>query len=101
MASHHVHLDGRRIAPLIERHMRRDNPAVGNRTEGQYVLQTLKGEPIVVIGLVASIIVLVAQQVLQSGIVTNAGEVQVLNLVVSIVPALLALIQRAFVTPTA
>ncbi len=67
------------------------------------MLQKLKalveGEPIVVIGLVASVVVLAAQQVLQSGIVTSPGGVQLLNLIVSLVPAVLALIQRTFVTP--
>ena len=63
------------------------------------MLQKIDGEPIVVIGLIASIVVLIAQQVLGSGIVTNPGGIQVLNLIIGIVPALLALIQRTFVTP--
>jgi hypothetical protein len=56
-------------------------------------------EPAVWIGLIASIIVLVAQQVLASGIVSNAGAIQVLGLVVSIVPLIAGLIIRQFVSP--
>ena len=59
----------------------------------------MKTEPAVLIGLVASIIVLIAQQVLASGIVSSAGAIQVLGLVVSIVPLLAGLIIRQFVTP--
>ena len=58
-------------------------------------------EPAVIIGLAASIIVLVAQQVLSSGIVSSAGVVQVLALVVSIVPLLAGLIIRQIVSSPA
>ena len=58
-------------------------------------------EPAVIIGLAASIIVLVAQQVLSSGIVSSAGVVQVIGLIVSIVPLLAGILTRAFVTPVA
>ncbi len=57
-------------------------------------------EPAVIVGLVASIIVLAAQQVINSGIVNSAGALQVLGLVVSIVPLVAGLIIRQFVTPT-
>ena len=58
-------------------------------------------EPAVLIGLIASLIVLVAQQVLDSGIVSNAGAVQVIGLIVSIVPLIAGLLIRTFVTPVA
>ena len=56
-------------------------------------------EPAVVIGLVASIIVVVAQQVAASGIVTSAGAVQWLNLIISVVPLIAGLLTRSQVTP--
>lgn len=59
----------------------------------------MKTEPAVLIGLIASIIVLIAQQVLASGIVSSTGAIGVLNLVVSIVPLIAGLIIRQFVTP--
>jgi len=59
----------------------------------------VKTEPAVLIGLIASIIVLIAQQVLASGIVSSTGAIGVLNLVVSIVPLIAGLIIRQFVTP--
>ena len=59
----------------------------------------MKTEPAVIIGLVASIIVLVAQQVLGSGVVTNANGVSILNLIISIVPLIAGIITRQFVTP--
>lgn len=58
-------------------------------------------EPAVLIGLAASIIVLVAQQVLSSGIVSSAGAVQVIGLIISVVPLIAGVITRAFVTPVA
>jgi hypothetical protein len=58
-------------------------------------------EPVVIIGLVASIVVIVAQQLLTSGIVTSAGVVQWLNLIIAIVPTIAALLSRSQVTPTA
>ncbi len=56
-------------------------------------------EPAVVLGLIASIIVLIAQQILTSGIVTNASGVNVLNLVISVVPLIASIITRQFVSP--
>jgi hypothetical protein len=61
----------------------------------------MKTEPAAIIGLVASIIVLIAQQIIASGIVSSAGAIQWLGLVVSVVPLVAALIIRQFVTPVA
>lgn len=59
----------------------------------------MKTEPALIIGTVASIIVIIGQQLLASGIVTSTGALNVLNLVVSTVPLIAAAIIRAFVTP--
>jgi len=59
----------------------------------------MRTEPALIIGTVFSIILLVAQQVLDSGIVTNTGAIEVLGLVISIVPLLSAAIIRLFVSP--
>jgi hypothetical protein len=56
-------------------------------------------EPALIIGLIASIIVGVAQQVSDSGLVSNAGAVSVLGLVITIVPLIASAIIRNFVTP--
>ena len=56
-------------------------------------------EPALIIGLIASIIVGVAQQVSDSGIVSNAGGVQLLGLLITIVPLIAGAIIRNFVTP--
>ena len=61
----------------------------------------MKTEPAVLIGLFASIVVLIAQQVLASGIVSSAGALQVLALVVSIVPLIAGLVIRQFVSSPA
>ena len=55
--------------------------------------------PGVIVGLSASVIVLVAQQVASSGIVSSAGAIQVRGLEVAIVPLIASLIIRQFVTP--
>ena len=56
-------------------------------------------EPAAVIGFISAAIVLVAQQALVSGIVTSTGSVNLLNLVISTVPLLAALVIRQFVSP--
>lgn len=56
-------------------------------------------EPAVVIGAVASIIVLLAQQLLEQGIVTSDGGVKWLNLVVAVVPLIAGILTRTKVTP--
>ena len=61
----------------------------------------MKTEPAVIIGLIASIIVLIAQQVISSGIISSTGALQVLGLIVSIVPLIAGLITRQFVSPAA
>ena len=62
---------------------------------------TLGREPSLIIGLIATIIVGVAQQIANSGIVSNAGAVSVIGLIVTIVPLIAAAIIRGFVTPVA
>jgi hypothetical protein len=57
-------------------------------------------EPAVVIGFAVSVIVLVAQQLLTSGIVSSAGAVSWTNLVISVAPLIGALLTRGQVTPT-
>jgi hypothetical protein len=52
-----------------------------------------------IIGLIASVILGVTQQVVDSGIVTSAGALQLLGLVITIVPLVAAAIIRQFVTP--
>jgi hypothetical protein len=54
-------------------------------------------EPAAIIGLIATIVVLVAQQVLASGIVTSAGGLNLLNLVISVTPVIAGLVIRQFV----
>ena len=56
-------------------------------------------EPAVIIGFVFSVILLLAQQALDSGIVTSAGGVELLGLVISIVPLISATVIRFFVSP--
>ena len=64
-------------------------------------MNLIKSEPAVFIGLVAGIIVLVAQQVISSGIVSNAGVLNFLGLIVSLVPLIAGLITRTFTSPAA
>ena len=56
-------------------------------------------EPALWIGTIATIVVLIAQQVISSGIVSNAGTIQWLGLIVSVVPLIAAAITRQLVTP--
>ena len=56
-------------------------------------------EPAVVIGVVLSIIALVAQQILSSGIVTSTGSVNLLNLIIGIVPLISGILTRTQVQP--
>lgn len=56
-------------------------------------------EPALIIGLVASVVVGVAEQITSSGLVSNAGAVSLLGLVVTIVPLIAGAIIRGFVTP--
>jgi hypothetical protein len=60
----------------------------------------MKTEPAIFIGAIASILVAVAQQVLESGIVTSDGVLNVLAVVISIVPLIAAAIIRQFVSPS-
>ena len=62
-------------------------------------IDKIKSEPAVVIGLVASVIVAVAQQVLSSGIVESNGAINLLNSVVSVTPVVAGWIIRFFVKP--
>ena len=58
-------------------------------------------EPALWIGFIATVIVLVAQQLLQSGIVSDAGAISWINLVISVVPLIAAALTRQLVTPAA
>jgi hypothetical protein len=62
-------------------------------------IDKIKSEPAVVIGLVASVIVAVAQQVLSSGIIESNGAINLLNSVVSVTPIVAGWIIRFFVSP--
>ena len=58
-------------------------------------MNVFRTEPARVIGLIATVVVLVAQQLLASGIVTSAGSIQWLNLIVSLTPMLAAELTRS------
>jgi hypothetical protein len=62
---------------------------------------TLGREPAVIIGLIATIIVGIAQQIADSGLVSNAGAVSVIGLIVTVIPLIASAIIRGFVTPVA
>lgn len=64
------------------------------------VKNLLATEPAVVIGLVSSIVVIVAQQLLDSGIVTSDGGIKWLNFIVALVPLIAGLLTRTQVTPS-
>lgn len=65
-----------------------------------YLINLWKTEPVVIIGGVASILVLVAQQLLSNGIVTSANGINWLNFVISTVPLIAAALSRSKVSPT-
>jgi hypothetical protein len=56
-------------------------------------------EPAVIIGLVLSIIALVAQQLLSSGLVSSTGSVSILNIIIGLVPLFSGVLTRSQVTP--
>jgi hypothetical protein len=56
-------------------------------------------EPAVLIGLALSIVALVAQQLLSSGLVSSTGSVSVLNIIIGLVPLLSGVLTRSQVTP--
>jgi hypothetical protein len=60
----------------------------------------MRTEPAAIIGFLSAVIVLVCSQAIQQGIVSSAGTVNVLNLVISLVPLVAGLVIRNFVTPT-
>lgn len=64
------------------------------------LLAWLEAEPAVFIGAAASIIVLVAQQLLEQGIVTADGSVKWLNFVIAVVPLIAGILTRTKVTPS-
>lgn len=64
------------------------------------LLARLKAEPAAVIGVAASIVVLVAQQLLANGIVTSTGAVNWLNFVIGIAPLIAGLLTRGQVSPS-
>jgi multisubunit Na+/H+ antiporter MnhE subunit len=58
-------------------------------------------EPAVLIGAIATIIVLVAQQALSAGIVASDGAVHWTNFIISVVPVLAAFLIRQIVSSPA
>ena len=56
-------------------------------------------EPAVVIGVAASIIVLVAQGLVANSLVTSAQGLNWLNFLIGLVPAIAAILTRSQVTP--
>ncbi len=58
-------------------------------------------EPALILGTIATIIVLVGQQLLSNDIVTSAAGVHWVNLLVGLAPLLSAALIRLFVSPAA
>jgi uncharacterized membrane protein len=58
-----------------------------------------KQEPAVWIGLIGSIVLVVAQQIQSSGIITSANGVNIENLIISVVPLITGILTRQFVSP--
>lgn len=58
-------------------------------------------EPAVIIGIIASIVVLVAQQALAAQIITSDGAIKWANFIISLTPLLSAAVIRFFVSPAA
>ncbi len=56
-------------------------------------------EPALIIGTIAAIIVLVAQQALAAQVISSDGAIKWANLIVSLTPLLAALVIRFFVSP--
>jgi hypothetical protein len=56
-------------------------------------------EPAVVIGFIVSVIVLIGQQAISSGIVSSTGAVSWTNLIISVAPLIGGLLTRPQVTP--
>ena len=57
-------------------------------------------EPALIIGTVATIVVLVAQQLLANGIVSSSGAVNWLNFIIAVVPLIAAALTRTQVSPS-
>lgn len=58
-----------------------------------------KREPLVILGVIASIIVLIAQQALANDLVSSTGAINALHFIEGVVPAILAVIARTQVSP--
>lgn len=58
-----------------------------------------KTEPAVVIGVIGTIIVLVAQQALTSGLISSTGSVNFANFLISVIPAIMGVLTRSRVSP--
>lgn len=56
-------------------------------------------EPAVIIGIIASIIVLVAQQALAAQVISSDGAIRWANFIVGLTPLLAAAVIRFFVSP--
>lgn len=56
-------------------------------------------EPAVWIGVIGSVVLVIAQQLLSSGIMTGETAVNTTNLIISLVPLITGIVTRAFVSP--
>lgn len=63
------------------------------------IIARIKAEPVLAISVVASIVVLVAQQLLVSGIVSSAGAVNWLNFIIGVAPLIAGILTRGRVSP--
>lgn len=61
-------------------------------------MSLLRSEPAVLITLLGTIIVAIAQQIVGSGIVTGNG-LNVLNAIIAVIPVIAGIITRQLVTP--
>lgn len=61
-------------------------------------MNILRTEPAVVITLIGTIIVAIAQQIVGSGIVTGNG-LNVLNAIIAVIPVIAGIVTRQLVTP--
>lgn len=60
------------------------------------IIARIKNEPVLAVGFVLTLVALVAQQLLASGIVTSQNGINWLNFIVGLVPLISALIGRNY-----
>lgn len=58
-----------------------------------------KTEPAVLIGVVGTIVVLVAQQALTNGLISSTGSVNFANFLISVIPLVMGVLTRSQVSP--